>query len=234
MPPMRRILLTALLCALAACALLAAPALGKNTQELGRPGGGFPFPTPDCPENCQAIAQVTGFQVQLGENKNPFMIRRPGFVVSFTIRLSKPSTDQVSFFKTTYGQTPQARLAIVRSLKKKREYKLIKQTQAFDLEPYFGSTPTIALRQPFRVHKGDIVALTVPTWLPAFAHNQSSDQAWRSSHSGDECTATNPPSAAHEKEGTVMTYGCFYRTARLLYSASFIGDPKPTNPATKR
>jgi hypothetical protein len=31
-----------------------------------------------------------------------------------------------------------------------------------------------------------------------------------------------------------MTYGCFYRTARLLYSATFIGDPKPTNVTTKR
>jgi hypothetical protein len=234
MPAMRRMLTTALLCALAACALLAVPAQGRNTQELGRPSGGFPFPPPDCPENCQAIAQVTGFQVQLGDHKNPFMIRRPGFVNAFTIRLSKPTDEQVSFFKTTYGDTPQARLSILRSLKEKRKYKLIKQTQPFDLQPYFGSTPTIALRQPFRVHKGDVIALTVPTWLPAFAHNLSSDQAWRSSHSGDECTATNPPSAAHEKEGTVMTYGCFYRTARLLYSATFVGDPQPTNPATKR
>ena len=230
----RRTVVTALLGALAACALLIAPAQAKNTQELGRPGGGFSFPTPDCPENCQAIAQVTGFQVQLGDAKNPFMIRRPGFVNAFTIRLSKPNDDPIQFFKTTYGEKPQARLSILRSLKEKRKYKLIKQTQPFDLEPYFGSTPTIALRQPFRVHKGDVIALTVPTWLPAFAHNQSSDQAWRSSHSGDECTATNPPTAAHEKEGTTMVYGCFYRTARLLYSATFVGDPKPTNPATKR
>src|SRR4051812_35735362 len=105
MPPMRRMLTTPLVCALAAFALLAVPAQGKNTQELGRPSGGFPFPPPDCPENCQAIAQVTGFQVQLGDHKNPFMIRRPGFVNAFTIRLSKPTDEQVSFFKTTYGDT---------------------------------------------------------------------------------------------------------------------------------
>ena len=126
------------------------------------------------------------------------------------------------------------RMAIVRSLHSKKQYRLIRQTQAFDLEPYFGSTPTIALRQPFRVKKEDIVAITVPTWMPAFAHNLSSDQAWRSSHSGDECVATLPPTAAHEEEGTKKTYGCFYRTARLLYSATFIGDPKPTNVTTKR
>jgi hypothetical protein len=229
MPGVRRTRIIAAACALAACTGLAVPAQAKNVQELGRPSGGFPFPVPDCPDNCQAIAQVTGFQVQLGSAKNPFRIRRPGFVVAFTVRLAKPTAEQTGFFKTTYGAKAEARLAIVRSLKHKREYKLIQQTQAFDLEPYFGSTPTIALRQPFRVHKDDIIALTVPTWLPSFAHNLSSDQAWRSSHSGDECTATNPPSAAHENIGSVKVYGCFYRTARLLYSATFIGDPKPTN-----
>ena len=213
----------------AACAVLAAPAVAKNTQEFGRPSGEFPFPPPDCPENCQAVAQVTGFQVQLGEAHNPMRARRSGYVTAFTIRLSKPSAEQVAYFKQTYGEKPQLRLAVVRSLHENKQYRLIKQTQAFDLEPYFGSTPTIALRQPFRVKKEDIVAITVPTWMPAFAHNLSSDQAWRSSHSAEECTQTLPPTAAHEEEGTKKTYGCFYRTARLLYSATFIGDPKPTN-----
>ncbi|HKP92189.1 MAG TPA: hypothetical protein VJT75_19625 [Thermoleophilaceae bacterium] len=225
---MRRTPLIVITCALA-CAVLAAPAVAKNTQELGRPSGEFPFPPPDCPENCQAVAQVTGFQVQLGEAHNPFRIRRPGYVTSFTIKLAKPDDEQIAYFKQTYGEKPTVRLAIVRSLHKDKQYKLMKQTQAFDLEQYFGSTPTIALRQPFRVKKEDIIAITVPTWMPAFAHNLSSDQAWRSSHSGDECVATLPPTAAHEEEGTKMTYGCFYRTARLLYSATFIGDPKPTN-----
>lgn len=221
-------------CAIALCAVLAAPAFAKNTQEFGRPKGEFSFPPPDCPENCQAVAQVTGFQVQLGDAHNPMRARRSGYITAFTIRLSKPNADQVSFFKSTYGDTPKVRLAVVRSEHHNHEYRLLKQTQAFAMEPYFGSTPTIALRQPFRVKKEDIVAITVPTWLPAFSHNQSTDQAWRSSHSEDECTASLPPSAAQEEEGTKKVYGCFYRTARLLYSATFVGDPKVTNVAAKR
>jgi hypothetical protein len=230
---MKRAPFIALVLALA-CALLAAPAGASNQQELGRPGGGFPFPPPDCPENCQAVAQVTGFQVQLGDAHNPLRARRSGYVTSFTIRLSKPSAEQVDFFKGTYGDTPEVRLSLVRSLHHAHEYKLLKQTQAFKVEKYFGSSPTFALRQAFRVQKDDIVAITVPTWLPAFAHNLSSDQAWRSSHSEDECTQSSPPSAAQEEEGTKKDYSCFYRTARLLYSATFIGDPKPTNVASRR
>lgn len=229
MAPMQRLRISAGAAVLAACLMLAASAAAHNTQELGRPGGGFDFPPPDCPDNCQAVAQVTGFQVQLGDAHNPFRVRRSGYVTAFTIALAKPNAEETSFFQNTYGRTPEVRLAVVRSLHHNHEYKLIKQTQAFEVDKYFGSEPTFALRQPFRVHKEDIIALTVPTWLPAFAHNLSSDQAWRSSHSEDECTQTKPPAADQEKEGTSKDYGCFYRTARLLYSATFIGDPKPTN-----
>ena len=224
---MRRYPAIAAACAVA-CVALAPAAQARNTQELGAPGG-LGFVTPDCPEDCQSIAQVTGFQMHLGDTKNPFRIKRPGFVTAFTVRLSKPTDEQVAFFKSTYGETPRARLSLVEPLKKEGKFKLLKQTQAFELERYFGSTPTIALRQPFRVHKGEVVAITVPTWLPAFAHNLSNDERWRSSHSEDECNATSPPSAAQEKEGRVKRYECFYRTARLLYSATFVGDPKPTN-----
>jgi len=156
-------------------------------------------------------------------------------VLAFTLRLAKPTTDQINFFKTTYGPKPTARLAVIRNVSQsKKTYRLLKLSQAFDMEPYFGSTQTFALHTPFRVHKDDIVALTVPTWLPAFSHNLPSDNAWRSSHSGSECTASAPPTAAHEKVGTTKVYGCFYRGARLLYSATFVPDPKITNTASAR
>jgi hypothetical protein len=237
MNPMSRTRLTALACALAACAAFATPAQARNTQELGAPHG-LAFPAADCPNNCQAIAQVTGFNVRLNGVHNPMRIRRSGYIVAFTVKLSKPSTDptnnQVAFFNTQYGSPSTARLAIVRSEHHADQYKLINQTQAFDLTPYFGSTPTIALRKPFRVHKDDIVALTVPHWLPAFSHNLDNQEIWRASHEESDCAATNPPAAAHEQVNTDKTYACDYKTARLLYTATFIGDPTPTNTAKIR
>jgi hypothetical protein len=227
---MRRYPALVLACVLACAAAPVAEA--ANQQELGAPDG-LGFVTPDCPENCQAIAQVTGFQTRLGDRKNPFKVKRPGYITSFTVNLSKPNADQVEFFKTTYGETPRVSLALIRPLGDLR-FRLKKQTQAFNMEPYFGSAPTIALRQPFRVQKDDIIALSVPTWLPAFAHNLSADERWRSSHQRENCTKPNPPSAVHDNEDTTQRYQCLYRTARLLYTATFIGDPKPTNPAAKR
>ena len=227
MRPMRRILAIAAACA-ATVLVLAAPAQGASLRELGY-STAYPFPNADCPENCQAIAQVSGFQVQLGRYDVPFRLKRPGWIVAFTVRLANPSDDQTSFFKSTYGDKPEARLATLKRTKRKHRFKLLKQTQPFNLERFFGSTPTIALHQALRVHRNEIVAITVPTWLPAFAHNQPRDMAWRSSHSGSDCTATNPGQGAQQRVGSVVFYGCFYRTARLLLTTTFVADPKQTN-----
>ena len=226
---MRRFSATAIACAAAACAL-AGLAQASSVTELGYP---TPFLQPDCPApaNCQAIAQVTGFQSQLGSFHDPFKVPKPGYIVAFTVRLAKPSADQVTYFKNTYGSTPSARIGIIKLKDRdKHAYKLYRQSQAFNLEAYFGSQPTIALKQPLRVNKGDIPALTVPTWLPAFAHNLPNDQAWRSSHASADCASPSPPAAAHQKVKTTVVYGCFYRTARLLYSVTFVPDPDKSNP----
>jgi hypothetical protein len=211
-------------------------------QELGSPHG-LKFPKADCPQNaaqptdpqgCQAIAQLTGFNIRLNGVHNPMRVKRSGYVVAFTIELAKPTADQTAFFKNRYGAHPTARLAVVKSLHDQNKYKLLKESQAFDLEPYFGSTPTIALRTPFRVHKDDIVAITVPSWVPAFAHNLGDQEIWRSSHEQSDCAASNPSPAPHETLDSEKKYDCTYKGARLLYTATFIGDPKPTNIASKR
>jgi len=239
MGAMRHALITGFACAAAGCAL-AVPAQAVTIKELGD-FKDAPFPAADCPgqpntSDCQSVAQVTGFQVQVGKHSVPFKIRGPGYVVAFTLRMSKPSADQVNFFKTTYGSTPLVRLDVIRQVgaSSKKEYKLLKETQAFKMEPYFSSTQSYALHTPFRVHKDDIIAITVPSWVPAFAHSLPSDNAWRTSHSGSECTASTPPSAAQEKIGSTKVYGCFYRGARVLYSATFVPDAVVTNTATAR
>ena len=211
-----------------ACAilLLVAQAEASSVQELGdKP----PFPAADCPTDCQAIAQVTGFQVQLGTAKNPFRVSKNGKIVAWTVRLAKPNASEVEFFKSTFGSTPEARLSVVRSLKSKHQYKLIGQSELFKLERYFGSTQTFTLSKPLPARKDDIIAITVPTWLPAFAHNLPDTMAWRASHPSSQCGA-NPPPAAHQTVGTTKTYACFYRTARLLFSVTFVPNPTTTNP----
>jgi hypothetical protein len=221
------------------------PQTGNHEQELGSYPD-TPFPAASCPADCQAIAQVTGVQMQIGSHRNPFRVKTPGNIVAFTIRLANPSADQVNYFKTTFGasksdNTPfgsdaQVRLSVLKPLHKKQRFLLEAESEVFDVEPYFGSTVTFALKNALRIHKDRLLALTVPTWVPAFAHSLDTNEAWRASHRSNECTAKNPPARPHagtKQIGTYKQYGCFYRTARLLYSATFVPDPKKTNTTKK-
>src|SRR3954453_8651002 len=177
MPIVRRIIpALAALIALAA----AAPA-SADVKELG----GSDFPAASCPTDCQAIGQVTGYQVQVGSAKNPMQITKPGKIVAFTIALGKPDKQQTQFFNNLFGAEPQARLSILKLGHRKRRATLVAQSQVFKLAPYFGSPATFSLPKAIPVGPRNVIALTVPTWVPAFAVNLGPDQAWRSSRSSE-------------------------------------------------
>lgn len=228
MAPMKRLKPLVYAC----LALAAAPAgASADVREVGQPE---PFPAASCPENCQAIAQVSGYNVEIGKSKNTFRINRPGRVVAFTLRLGEPNADQLNYFKTTFGARSQARVSILKPARTKQRHRLLAQSELFDLEPYFGTTPTFALKRSLPVLKGNIIAITVPTWAPAFAHGLANEFAWRSSHHDDDCTSATPPPAAQMSINSLRIFGCFYRTARLLYSVSYVLDPAPKKPAATK
>ena len=59
------------------------------------------------------------------------------------------------------------------------------------LEPYFGKTAQFPLETTIQVKKGDIIALTVPTWAPALALGFGNDTSWRASRAKKQCTTTS-------------------------------------------
>jgi hypothetical protein len=228
MPSVRR-LPAALIPALALILLIAGPAQASNVKEIGE-FADTPVPDAGCPANCQAIGHVTGYQVQIGTHKNPYLIAQPGKIVAFTMKLGKPDAQQTQFFTNLFGGAPQARLTILKKPKKDKpktnDLTLTQQSGVWNLSSYLGSTPTFTLGKPLHVYPGAIVAITVPTWAPAFAINLGADQAWRSARPKNDCNGTSQ--VAQQTAGTTTSYDCFYRTARLLYTVTFIPDPKPT------
>jgi hypothetical protein len=236
MPPVKRIR-TALIPALALAALGvgAASAEASSVREVGDYKD-VPMPQAGCPLSCQAIGHMTGFQVQIGAHKKPYVIHHDGNIVAFTIRLGKPDTQQTQFFTNLFGGTPQARLALMKKPKADKrgttDLKILDQSQVFDLSKYLGSTPTFTLSKPLRVHAGSTLALTVPTWAPAFAINLGDDEAWRSSRPKNDCNGTSQ--SAVDKIGATGYFDCYYKTARLLFSATFVPDPKPTSKAAAK
>jgi hypothetical protein len=222
---------------LAVGALAAAIALAAATGEAGAApktvvlGAAAPA-NPSCPDSCQAIGKTTGFQNTIGRTKSPFAAPFTGKIVAWSIKLSRPSTKQVEFFEDFFEGTAQARVSVLKPIMKKIKagqpvYKLKGQTPLEHLAPFFGTTTTFALQEPLKVKEGQIVALTVPTWAPAFAVGLGGDTAWQASRKRTKCNKATDIQAGRAQQGlgSDRTYGCVYKTARLLYSATVVARP---------
>lgn len=214
-------------------AMLAVPATASaRIIELGAVADAA---SPSCPADpCEAAVRVTALQGRAaGGPKNPYYIRRDGYIVAFTLNLAQPTAEQVDFFNDNFGSPAQVRLSVLRrgdTRKTRLNYRLVSQTELFDVDDYFGSKPTFVLPEPLRVRKTNWIAITVPTWAPIFANNLGRADWWRSSRAKNSC---DPPRSLRQfalgELRSVNVFGCTYSGARLLYTATYVPDPKVTS-----
>ncbi|MGE5281421.1 MAG: hypothetical protein ACM3N0_03705 [Chloroflexota bacterium] len=233
-------------CALAALIVAAWPGAADSAPlrvvVLGKTAS---TPRPSCPGKivnnvevipCRVEGHVTGYQVNAGGVNQPYEAPFDGKVVAWSISLSRPSrtdgkttTDEVGFFNEFLGKPSKARIGILRRVKgsKPPQFTLVRQSPVEVLNPYFGRSPIFALDHPLTVLRGQIVALTVPTWAPMFAFNVSEEDTWRGSRIGGHCASKEDIQGGHPQQGVgkTKTYGCFYSSARLLYTATLVKKP---------
>jgi hypothetical protein len=210
-----------------ALALLLPAASPATITEVGViPATTSPVTTPSCPTTpCLAVSRTTGFQVKVGTVRSLLSAPRAGTIVAWTIMLGKPNATQIKFFNANEGGPSEAGIAILRPQPKPNlTYKLIAQSPPVKLQPYFGETAQFPLETTLTVKKGDIIALTVPTWAPALALGFGPDTSWRASRAKGSCASTSALST-HTQIGTSVQYFCLYQTARLTYSATLISTP---------
>src|SRR5271154_5003963 len=224
MPKMKRTSIAFLASLLLALLLPAgAPA---TLAEVGVIPPTSPETVPSCPGSpCLAVSRTTGFQVKVATVHNPLLVPRDGSVVAWTIMLGKPNATQIKFFNSNEGGVSEAGIAILRPQPKPNlTYKLIAQSPLVKLQPYFGKTAQFPLATTIAVKKGDVIALTVPSWAPALALGFGKDTSWRASRQKSQCTTTSTQTA-QSQIGTAVQYYCLYQTARLTYSATLISPP---------
>lgn len=206
---------------------LLVPAVSSGTlAEVGVIPATSPPSVPSCPTpKCLAVSRTTGFQVKVESSNNVEAAPREGSIVAWTISLGKPTSTQIKFFNANEGGPASAGIAILRAQKNPRlTYKLIAQGPVVALEKYFGKTAQFPLASTIPVKKGDIVALTVPTWAPALALGFGKATSWRASRGKGKCTTTGTQTA-DTQIGSSVQYFCLYQTARLTYSATLISTP---------
>lgn len=187
---------------------------------------------PACPAKpCLAVSRTTGYQAKVGTNRGLMTVPANGRIVAWTVTLSLPSAPQVKFFESNYGGPAQAGITILKVAPHLRD--TVKASGPLvSLTPYFGSTAQFPLPTSIPVLKGDLVAITVPTWAPILQVGLGGDTSWRAARAKNKCkdTATQ---TAQLNVGDKTQYNCLYRTAKLTYTATLITYAKKTNKPKK-
>jgi hypothetical protein len=208
--------------ALAAMLATAAPASAKII-EIGRTDA-----PPTCPASpCLAVSRTTGYQIKVADERGSFTVPADGKIVAWTIALGKPTTDQTAFFDKSLGGPSSAQLTVLRPGKKLFSV-VVTQTPMQLLQPYFGQTVQFPLGTSLNVKKGDVIALTVPTWAPALTQLLTDHSAWRASRPLGKCSDTSTQTAQLALKLNAQ-YRCLYK-ARLTYSATLVTRPVPNPP----
>jgi hypothetical protein len=210
--------------ALLAALALAAPASARII-EVGATGAQA---APLCPSSpCRAIARTTGYQAKVVDSRSTYLVPRNGRIVAWTITLGAPDERQIAYFEDLFGEAS-AQLTILRR-GKRLFHRVIGQSPVQELQPFFGQSVQFPLERSIRVRRGQVVALTVPTWAPALTDIVEDGSSWRASRAKDTCRELDRQSA-QTRMGQLTQYRCLYRE-RLTYSATLITDPRPNKPA---
>jgi hypothetical protein len=180
---------------------------------------------------CLAVSRTTGYQAKVGTNRGLMTVPQSGRIVAWSLILAKPSDAQIKFFNKTLGGPAQAQLTVLKVGPHLHDT-VKSMSPLVSLDPYFGGTAQFPLINSLAVAKGDILALTVPTWAPALQVGLPSDTSWRAARGKKQCKNTNDQTAQLQT-GDQAQYFCLYKTARLTYSGTLITYPKQTDKPPK-
>lgn len=218
---------TRLLLATTAASLAAAAPAGARVVEVGDTGA--VAPAPSCPASpCEVVSRTTAYQTRVGAQRRLFAAPADGRIVAWTITLGAPRPKQLAFFEENLGGAAQAGITVLRE-GTRRYGRVVAQSPLETLTPWFGQTVQFPLERSLPVLKGNQIALTVPTWAPALGLGLGRDVGWRASRALDGCDDTQTQSAQLTL-AALTRYKCYYRTARLTYSATMVTTPVPPKP----
>jgi hypothetical protein len=268
---MKRVVL-ALTATLVAAVLV--PALA-SAQELQVGVTASPLISPTCPSGLPAsectivLTQVTAYETRRDGIVNPTTIKKSGVLASFTVGLSGTGTinaKDVAYLNKVHGGPAEVQLTVLRptGTVNNPSYRVAAESPVYLVHGLLGQIAEFPLVAPLPVVRGEIVALTVPTWAPVlsfdldtskFSYSQSRTKMKVSSTAGTTTTGTtttstttstttgkavsscNTPAAVNLAQltiGQLSNYTCDYPGTRVEYSALEITTPAGFTSAVRK
>jgi hypothetical protein len=229
----------------AAVVAVAPGAASAKIVELGQTS--TPLSAPECPKGVSAsqcfivLAQTTAVQTTSDGVLNPMRVTRAGWIVGFTVGLSRLSSDpkteraDLHTLDLAYHGTPQVALTVLKP-GPKNTLTVVSQSGTLHLIPFLGQVlqeplslpPAFKTMTPLAVKPGYVIGLTVPTWAPVLTYNLNASKfTYRQSRTAN-CKHAATGNTAQTKVGQSEQYLCSYTGTRAEYSATeVVNQPYP-------
>lgn len=200
-----------------------------------------PIAAPSCPKGVSPaqcfiiLTRTTALQSVSDGVSYPTMVKRDGWIVSFTVGLSKLSTNAATearylhILDQAYGGTPQLVLTVL-APGPKHQFTVAAQSQTFHLIPFLGQVlqeplalpPSFTQFTALPVKKGDVIGLTIPTWAPVLSYNLSATKFTYVQSRMGNCKNAAATETAQLTVGAHTRYLCSYTGTRVEYGATEI------------
>jgi hypothetical protein len=211
--------------------------LGATTSPLVAPA----CPKGVAPAQCTIIlTRATALETIRDNVAYPSTVKQAGRLVAFTVGLSALSSNattaqnDIKFLDKTYGGDPQIEITVLKPVgaKNLRNWQVVESSPLVDVQPYLGQVVQFPLTTSLPVGRGEVVALTTPTWAPVLSIDLSTTHfAYRQSRTRN-CNSPPSTSQAQVTVGTSARYVCDYPGTRVEYSATEVSNPAPTTTTT--
>jgi hypothetical protein len=196
-----------------------------------------PVAVPSCPTgvtkaNCTIIlTETTSIETLSDAVAYPTTVKQSGRLVAYTVGMAKLAKSDITGLNARYGGTAQVMITVLKP-GKSRFYTVVAQSPMQHAEPYFGGVIQFPLTTTIPVIKGEVVALTVPTWAPVLSIGLPGKQfSYRASRASG-CTNFSFQTA-QLTIGDATQYKCFYTGTRVQYSVTEITTPVVPKDAIK-
>jgi hypothetical protein len=191
------------------------------------------------------LAKTTAYQTLSDTAADPTLITTPGVIDSFTLGISglviqgATLSADVATLNGLWGGAPSAQLTVLRPVANVNgpRWAVAAQSPVIPLLSYLGGVVEFPLIAPLPVVKGELLAITVPTWAPILTIGLStSDFSYAQSHtkvltgtgtaqtSSCNTTATATP-LAQVTLGEQALYTCEFPGTRVEYTALEVTAP---------
>ena len=180
-----------------------------------------------------ALARATALETVAAGVTNPTAVTASGRLVAFTLGLSRLSSSRatrlsdIRALNTAFGGAPEAAVTVLKPVGPSSQLRWVVagESPLYSLSSYVGGAVQLVLRSTLPVSRGEMIALTTPTWVPVLWSSGSSARYAHRQSRATGCTGPPRSSAAQLSSGQSARYACNYPGVAASYSPTVIAAP---------